>query len=175
VRGQACGCVGEVCIGNKQIKGMLSSLNVRAYLSPLACTILNALLACCLPRAASSHFLRLHPPTFGPSSSQTRVHCRLRTKRTSRNCRGPKAYGQRKLQVIPDLIALLGEPDPATQRLAASALCNLSANHDQNKKLCREAGLIDALIKLVKTTTDDAVQVWLSESWHVVRVCSTDI
>ena len=77
--------------------------------------------------------------------------------------------------MIPDLIALLGEPDPATQRLAASALCNLSANHDQNKKLCREAGLIDALIKLVKTTTDDAVQVWLSESWHVVRVCSTDI
>ena len=28
VRGQACGCVGEVCIGNKQIKGMLSALNV---------------------------------------------------------------------------------------------------------------------------------------------------
>ena len=28
MRGQACGCVGEVCIGNKQIKGLLSSLNV---------------------------------------------------------------------------------------------------------------------------------------------------
>ena len=28
MRGQACGCVGEVCIGNKQIKGVLSSLNV---------------------------------------------------------------------------------------------------------------------------------------------------
>ncbi len=28
VRGQACGCIGEVCIGNKQIKGMLASINV---------------------------------------------------------------------------------------------------------------------------------------------------
>ena len=28
MRGQACGCVGEVCIGNKEIKGMLSALNV---------------------------------------------------------------------------------------------------------------------------------------------------
>lgn len=88
VRGQACGCVGEVCIGNKQIKGMLSALNV-----------------------------------------------------------------------IPDLILLLSEPDPATQRLAASALCNLSANHDENKKLSRAAGLVDALIKLLQSTSDDAVQV----------------
>jgi len=45
------------------------------------------------------------------------------------------------------------------QRLAASALCNLSANHDENKKLARSAGLVDALIKLLKSSTDDAVQV----------------
>ena len=45
-----------------------------------------------------------------------------------------------------------------TQRLAASALCNLSANHDENKLKSREAGLVDALIKLLKTSCDDAVQ-----------------
>jgi len=45
------------------------------------------------------------------------------------------------------------------QRLAASALCNLSANHDENKKLSRAAGLVDALITLLQSTTDDAVQV----------------
>ena len=45
-----------------------------------------------------------------------------------------------------------------TQRLAASALCNLSANHDENKSKSREAGLVDALIKLLKTSSDDAVQ-----------------
>ncbi len=77
--------------------------------------------------------------------------------------------------MIPDLIALLSEPDPATQRLAASALCNLSANHDENKKMCRESGLVDALIRLVKTTNDDAVQVWLSESMRIDRVCRTNI
>ena len=45
-----------------------------------------------------------------------------------------------------------------TQRLAASALCNLSANHDENKSKSREAGLVDALIKLLKTSSDDAVR-----------------
>ena len=47
------------------------------------------------------------------------------------------------------------------QRLAASALCNLSANHDENKKMSRAAGLVDALIKLLMTSTDDTVQVFL--------------
>lgn len=87
VRGQACGCVGEVCIGNKKIKGQLSELGV-----------------------------------------------------------------------IPALMELLKETEPATQRLAASALCNLSANHDENKKLSREAGLLDALVALLKSTSDEAVQ-----------------
>ena len=45
-----------------------------------------------------------------------------------------------------------------TQRLAASALCNLSANHDENKSKSREAGLVDALIKLLKTSSDNAVR-----------------
>jgi len=56
------------------------------------------------------------------------------------------------------------------QRLAASALCNLSANHDENKKLSRAAGLVDALITLLQSTTDDAVQVCV---WPDSFMCFT--
>lgn len=52
------------------------------------------------------------------------------------------------------------------QRLAASALCNLSANHDENKKMSRAAGLVDALINLLIKSTDDTVQVILSAFLH---------
>jgi hypothetical protein len=65
------------------------------------------------------------------------------------------------MQVIPILIALLDENDPATQRLGASALCNLAANHDENKQKCREAvsGLLSQIDQfhlgcLVDVTTD---------------------
>ena len=59
----------------------------------------------------------------------------------------------------------------SVQRLAASALCNLSANHDENKKLSRAAGLMDALITMLKTTTDDAVQVPFSlPSYHFCNI-----
>ena len=42
-------------------------------------------------------------------------------------------------------------------RLAAQ--CNLSANHEENKRLSRAAGLIDALSTLLLNTDDDAVRV----------------
>ena len=42
-------------------------------------------------------------------------------------------------------------------RLAAQ--CNLSANHEENKRLSRAAGLIDALSTLLLSTDDDAVRV----------------
>ena len=42
-------------------------------------------------------------------------------------------------------------------RLAAQ--CNLSANHEENKRLSRAAGLIDALSTLLLSTADDAVRV----------------
>ena len=156
VRGQACGCVGEVCIGNRQIKGMLSSLDVSLFLSralsrvrALSRSLSRARSLSSLPPSLSFPSI---PPILPPSSSCAR--------------RSPchtlivlRIHGHHTSQAIPDLIALLGEPDPATQRLAASALCNLSANHDDNKRLCREAGLVDALIKLLKSTSDDAVQV----------------
>ena len=57
------------------------------------------------------------------------------------------------------------------QRLAASALCNLSANHDENKKLSRAAGLVDALIKLLKSSTDDAVQVSVHALSYSANYC----
>jgi hypothetical protein len=41
---------------------------------------------------------------------------------------------------IPSLIGLLDEDEAATQRLAASALCNLLANHDENKRLVWDPG-----------------------------------
>ena len=40
--------------------------------------------------------------------------------------------------VIQKLVKLVRKSDAATQRLAASALCNLSANHLENKIMCRE-------------------------------------
>ena len=43
---------------------------------------------------------------------------------------------------IPSLIALLDENEAATQRLAASALCNLLANHDENKRLVWDLGFM---------------------------------
>jgi len=63
-----------------------------------------------------------------------------------------------RLGAIPSLISLLDEPEHATQRLAASALCNLLANHDDNKRLARENGLLEAFAKLLKSTRDEAVQ-----------------
>ncbi|EKX40203.1 hypothetical protein GUITHDRAFT_113684 [Guillardia theta CCMP2712] len=104
IQGQACGCIGEVCIGIKEIKTQLSS------------------------------------------------------------------YG-----VIQKLVKLVRKSDAATQRLAASALCNLSANHSENKKMCREVkvmweeeeqvvtrdeqeGLMDSLIKLLKSSKDPSLQ-----------------
>lgn len=86
VRGQACGCIGEVCIGQRAIKGRLVEMGV-----------------------------------------------------------------------IGLLVSVLRENEPSIQRLAASALCNLSANHAANKQLCREAGLIDAFVALLTSADDEAV------------------
>ena len=41
---------------------------------------------------------------------------------------------------IPSLIGLLDEDEAATQRLAASALCNLLANHAENTRLVWDPG-----------------------------------
>lgn len=58
---------------------------------------------------------------------------------------------------VPRLCQLLQSPDLSVQRLASCALCNICANHDQNKRLAREANALPCKISLSRDDGSESV------------------